>query len=149
MKALIVFDSVHGNTEVIARAMAGAGARGKAGIRMVRAGQAKPADLVGLDLLVVGSPTLGGRPTPAVQSFLEHIPAGALSKVRVAAFDTRMSMWIAKLFGWAADRIAAGLAAKGGIPAAKPTGFIVKGREGPLAEGEREKAASWAKGFVG
>jgi flavodoxin I len=147
MKALIVFDSVHGNTEAIARAIAGAG--GKAVIRMVRAGQAKPADLVGLDLLVVGSPTLGGRPTPAVKSFLDRVPAGTLAKVRVAAFDTRMSMFIAKIFGWAADRIATGLAAKGGVPAAKPTGFIVKGREGPLAEGEREKAAAWAKGFVG
>jgi flavodoxin I len=147
MKALIVFDSVHGNTEAIARVIAGAG--GRAGIRVVRAGQAKNGDLVGLDLLVVGSPTLGGRPTPAVQSFLERIPAGALAKVRVVTFDTRMSMWIAKLFGWAADRIAAGLAAKGGIPAARPTGFIVKGREGPLAEGEIQRAAAWAKGFVG
>ncbi len=147
MKALIVFDSVHGNTEAIARAIAGAG--GKAGIRMVRAGQAKAGDLVGLDLLVVGSPTLGGRPTPAVQSFVDRIPAGALAKVRVATFDTRMTMWVAKLFGWAADRIAAGLAAKGGVPAAKPTGFIVKGREGPLADGESQRAAAWAKGFVG
>jgi flavodoxin len=149
MKALIVFDSVHGNTEAIARAIGGVGGRGKAAFRVVRAADAKPADLVGLDLLVVGSPTLGGRPTPGVQSFLERIPAGALAKVRVAAFDTRLSMWIAKLFGWAADRIAAGLAAKGGIPTAKPAGFIVKGREGPLAEGEREKAAAWAKGFAG
>jgi flavodoxin len=116
---------------------------------MVRAGQAKNGDLVGLDLLVVGSPTLGGRPTPAVKTFLDRIPEGALAKVRVAAFDTRMTMWVAKLFGWAADRIAAGLAAKGGIAAAKPEGFIVKGREGPLADGERERAAVWAKGFLG
>ncbi len=147
MKALIVFDSVHGNTEAIARAIAGTG--GKAGIRVVRAGQAKNGDLVGLDLLVVGSPTLGGRPTPAVKTFLEHIPAGALANVRVAAFDTRMTMWVAKLFGWAADRIATVLEAKGGLPAAKPTGFIVGDREGPLKDGERERAAVWAKGFVG
>ena len=147
MKALIVFDSVHGNTEAIARAIAGAG--GKAGIRMVRAGQAKNGDLAGLDLLVVGSPTLGGRPTPAVQAFLDRIPAGALAKVRVAAFDTRMTMWVAKLFGWAADRIETGLEAKGGLPAAKPAGFIVGGRQGPLKAGERERAAAWAKGFVG
>jgi len=147
MKALIVFDSVHGNTEAIARAIAGVG--GKAGIRMVRAGQAKNGDLVGLDLLVVGSPTLGGRPTPAVKTFLERIPAGALAKVRVAAFDTRMTMWVAKLFGWAADRIETVLEAKGGLPTAKPAGFIVGGREGPLKEGERERAAAWAKGFAG
>jgi flavodoxin I len=147
MKALVVYDSQHGNTEAIARAIAGAAGRGAA--RAVRVGDVKAADLKALDVLAVGSPTLGGRPTPAVQAFLDGIPAGSLAKVRVAAYDTRMTMWIAKLFGWAADRIAAGLAAKGGVQAARPTGFIVKGREGPLADGERERAAVWAKGFLG
>jgi flavodoxin len=147
MKSLIVYDSQYGNTEAIARAIAGATPRGAA--RAVRVGDVKAADLKAVDVLAVGSPTLGGRPTPAIKAFLDGIPAGSLAKVRVAAFDTRMSMFIAKLFGWAADRIAAGLSAKGGLPAAKPVGFIVKGREGPLADGERERAAVWAKGFLG
>jgi flavodoxin len=147
MKALVVYDSQHGNTEAIARAIAGAAPRGAA--RAVRVADVKAAELSKVDVLAVGSPTLGGRPTPAVQAFLDGIPAGSLAKVRVAAFDTRMSIFIAKLFGWAADRIASGLKAKGGLPAAKPEGFIVKGREGPLADGERERAAVWAKGFLG
>ena len=147
MKALVVYDSQAGNTEAIARAIAAAAPRGAA--RAVRVGDAKAADLKTVDVLAVGSPTLGGRPTPAIKAFLDGIPAGSLAKVRVAAFDTRMTMWVAKLFGWAADRIAAGLQAKGGIAAAKSEGFIVKGREGPLADGERERAAVWAKGFLG
>ncbi len=147
MKALVVYDSQFGNTEAIARAVAGAAPRGTA--RAVRVGEVTPADVAKVDLLAVGSPTLGGRPTPAIKAFLDGIPAGSLAKVRVAAFDTRMTMLIAKLFGWAADRVAAALAAKGGIPAAKPEGFIVKGRNGPLADGERERAAVWAKGFLG
>lgn len=147
MKALVVYDSQFGNTEAIARAVVGAAPRGTA--RAVRIGEVRDADLKGIDALAVGSPTLGGRPSPAVKAFLESLPAGSLAKVRVAAFDTRMTMWVAKLFGWAADRIAAALASKGGLPAAKPTGFVVKGREGPLADGERERAAVWAKGFLG
>jgi len=147
MKALVIYDSQAGNTEAVARAIAGAAPRGAA--RAVRVGDVKAADLKTVDVLAVGSPTLGGRPTPAIKAFLDGIPAGSLAKVRVAAFDTRMTMWVAKLFGWAADRIAAGLAAKGGIAAAKSEGFIVKGREGPLADGERERAAVWAKGFLG
>jgi len=139
MKALVVYDSQFGNTEAIARAVAGAARRGAA--RAVKAGEAKVADLKGVDVLAVGSPTLGGRPTPAVKAFLDGLPAGSLAKVRVAAFDTRMAIFIAKLFGWAADRIAATLAAKGGLPAAKPEGFVVNGREGPLAAGARERAA--------
>jgi flavodoxin I len=147
VKALVVYDSQFGNTEAIARAIAEAAPRGAA--RAVRVGDVKPVELSKVDVLAVGSPTLGGRPTPAIKAFLDGIPAGSLAKVRVAAFDTRMTMFIAKLFGWAADRVAAALAAKGGIPAAKPVGFIVKGRNGPLAEGERERAAVWAKGFLG
>jgi flavodoxin len=147
MKALVVYDSQYGNTEAIARAIAGAAARGAA--RAVRVGDVKPADLKSVDVLAVGSPTLGGRPTPAIQQFLDGIPAGSLARVRVATFDTRMTMFSARLFGGAAVRIDAALKAKGGLPAAKPEGFIVKGRNGPLADGERERAAVWAKGFLG
>ena len=147
MKALVVYDSAHGNTEKIARAVAEAlTPSGKA--RVLRAGEAQPSDLKAMDLLVVGSPTLGGRPTPAVQEFLKRIPAGALKNLRVMSFDTRMKMFIARLFGWAADRIAATLKEKGGILARPPEGFIVKGREGPLADGEIERAAAWAKAIL-
>jgi hypothetical protein len=31
---------------------------------------------------------------------------------------------------------------------APPEGFIVKGREGPLKDGELERAAGWAKGIL-
>ena len=99
MKALIVYDSQFGNTEAIARAIAGAAGRGAA--RVARVGDVKVADLSKVDVLAVGSPTLGGRPTPAIKAFLDGIPAGSLAKVRVVAFDTRMTMWVAKLFGWA------------------------------------------------
>ena len=86
MKMLVVYDSVHGNTEAIARAIAGAAPRGAA--PAVRAGDVKPADLKGLDLLAVGSPTLGGRPTSGIRKVHDGIPSGSLAKVRVAAFDT-------------------------------------------------------------
>ena len=147
MKALVVYDSVHGNTEKIARAVAQAiGLSGKA--RVLSAGEAQPSDLNAVNLLVVGSPTLGGRPTPAVQAFLGRIPAEALRNLKVTSFDTRMKKFIAKLFGYAADRIAVSLKEKGGSLARAPEGFIVKGREGPLADGELERAATWAKAIL-
>lgn len=37
------------------------------------------------------------------------------------------------------------LAKKGCSPKLPPEGFIVKGRDGPLAEGELERAAAWGK----
>jgi flavodoxin len=107
-----------------------------------------------LSLLVVGSPTRAFRPSPATSSFLGGIPANGLQGIKVAAFDTRMSVqevnspilsFFAKLFGYAAQPIAAKLKKKGGTPAIPPEGFFVKGSEGPLKEGELERAADWAK----
>jgi flavodoxin I len=71
----------------------------------------------------------------------------------VTAFDTRLSAreknpalrLLLKTVGYAAGRIADSLAAKGGKLAAPPEGFIVEGREGPLREGELERAAAWGK----
>lgn len=67
MKALIVYDSTHGNTEKLARSM---GDSVTPGTKVVRAAEVKPSDFDGVDLLVAGSPTIGGRPTQPVQTFL-------------------------------------------------------------------------------
>jgi len=50
-----------------------------------------------------------------------------------------------KLFGYAAEPIAKRLGRKGGELAVTPEGFLVEGTEGPLKEGELERAAAWAE----
>ena len=147
MKALVVYDSVYGNTEKIARAI-GEALASSGEVKIVRAGEANAAALASIDLLIVGAPTQSGKPTLAVQEFLGKIPANALKNIRVASFDTRVKVFIAKLFGYAAGRIADSLKAKGGNLAAPPEGFLVKGKEGPLVDGELERAAAWAKGLI-
>jgi flavodoxin len=147
MKALVVYDSVHGNTEKIARAV-GEALAPLGHVTVLRVGEANPADLPPVDLLIVGSPTHGGRPTPAVQEFLAKLPANAINNVSVAAFDTRMTMVIARLFGYAAGRIADSLKDKGGRLAAAPEGFVVEGREGPLQDGELQRVDGWAKRVI-
>jgi flavodoxin len=110
-------------------------------------------DLKNIKLLIVGSPTLGGRPTAALQQFLDQIPGSALKNTKVAVFDTRFSeenssfflKFIIKKFGYAAPRIAEILKSKGGKMVVSPEGFIVKEKEGPLADGELERAAKWIK----
>ena len=88
MKTLIVYDSVYGNTEQIARAIGGAI---NDDVRVLRAGAVNPAELKKIDLFIVGSPTQGGRPTPAIQELLNKVPKDSLKGVKVAAFDTRFS----------------------------------------------------------
>jgi flavodoxin len=145
MKALIVYDSVYGNTEKIAKAI---GSAMTGIIRAIRASEVTPADLQAIDVLIIGSPTQGFRPTKPIQAFIDSIPEGALTGVKVLAFDTRLSAaesgkalgLLVRMGGYAAPRIAKALEKKGGILASDPEGFLVKGREGPLKEGEIERA---------
>jgi hypothetical protein len=81
----------------------------------------------------------------AVQSFLKKAPATAIEGINVAAFDTRFASGFAKIFGYAAGRIANPLKKKGGALFVEPKGFIVEGTKGPLKEGELERAASWTE----
>ena len=144
MKALIVYDSVYGNTEKIARAIAAA-LTPSGEVKVLRPGEVNPSELQAVDLLVVGSPTQGGKPTPAIQDFLNKISEPAIKGINVAAFDTRFSTKLAAIFGYAAGKIAGSLKKKGGTIVLPPEAFFVKGKEGPLKEGELERAAGWAK----
>ena len=148
MKALVVYDSVYGNTEKIAKAIGDAIAP-SGEVKVLRAGEASPSELVSIDLLIVGSPTHAGRPVQAVQEFLKKVPELSLKGVKVAAFDTRISKKIVGVFGYAAGRIVDNLKKKGGSLVASPEGFFGTGGEGPLKGGELERAAAWAKGILG
>jgi flavodoxin I len=140
MKALVVYDSQYGNTAKIAQAIGGA-----IDSRVVPVGDVSPAELTEFDLLIVGSPTHGGWYTPGVKGLLEALPP--LEGFKVAAFDTRtVSIWNRLLpFGYAAPRIARKLEGNGGTLLAPPEGFVVLGIEGPLKDGELERAAGWAR----
>ncbi len=154
MKVLVVYDSQFGNTEKIAQAIGGAFVAPHT-VKVVKAGAATQADLAGVELLIVGSPTQGGRGTQDTQKFLNGIPAEGLKGVRVAAFDTRIVpkggfvKLITRTFGYAAGRLATVLTSKGGTEAAPAEGFVVEGREGPLRVGELERAGAWAKTIAG
>jgi flavodoxin len=145
MKTLVLYDSAYGNTEKIAKAIGGAIA---GEVKVLRPGEVNPSDLASVDLLIVGSPTQGGKPTKAIQDFLNKLPESVVKGINVAAFDTRYSTRLVTIFGYAAVKIAGNLKTKGGILISAPEPFFVKGKEGPLKEGELERAASWAKETV-
>jgi len=147
MKALVVYDSVFGNTEQIAQAIGNA-LDSQMDVEILRVSNVKPEQLTGLKLLIIGSPTQGGRPTPAIQDFLNKISEAAIRGINVAAFDTRLSTRLVGIFGYAAGRIADSLKRNGGTLIVPPEGFFVKDKEGPLKEGELERAADWAKQII-
>ena len=153
MKTLVVCDSVYGNTEAIAKAI---GSACKA--TTLRVGEVKAEQLDGLDFLIVGSPTQAFQPLPTVKAFLRSLPAGSLKGVKVASFDTRADVqqvgnrlltFLVRLFGYAAEPMMRMLEKKGGVCAVSPIGFIVNEKEGPLKEGEEERASQWAIQVLG
>jgi flavodoxin len=154
MKILIVFDSVFGNTEKLARAMGEA----LPGAQVVRVIDVTPEHLEGVEGLIVGSPTRAFRPTTDLQKWLKTLPAHSLNNVRAAAFDTRADLdevnsnflrFMVGIFGYADKTIVKWLGKKGATLALPSGGFFVQGSEGPLKEGEVERAVEWAMGIFG
>jgi len=142
MKTLVIYESLYGNTEKIARAIAGA-IEGEVVVK--NAGAATAADLEKIDLLLMGSATQGGRAMKATQAFLDSLGENSLKGLKAAAFDTRLTAAIVKLFGWAAKRIAENLKKKGAVILVEPEGFLVVNTKGPEKAGELERAAAWGK----
>jgi flavodoxin I len=151
MKVLIVFDSFFGNTKLIAEEIGAA--LGTPEVSVVHVSEVGENDLDDVDVLFVGSPTRAFRPTPAIQNWLRSLTKDRLRGIEVAAFDTRIAVGdidsrvlpvLVNIFGYAAEPIEMTLIRKGGIPALPPIGFYVTGSEGPLKDGELQRARVWA-----
>lgn len=139
MKAFVVYDSAYGNTQTIAEALASRLGSKAAAVPVDRF---DPGKVQAGDLLVVGSPINGWRPTPKITKALADLGIRGLTGVRAAAFDTRVRLFI---HGDAARKMTRALKDAGASIVGGPIGFYVKGSEGPLLEGEAERAASWAE----
>lgn len=144
MNTVVVYDSQYRNTKRIAQTITDTlHAFGLA--QAIRVDQVHPIELQRVDLLIVGSPTQGFRPTLAMQSFLGNVSAQLLGGMAVARFDTRFrgSLWKHS----AAPRLDRQFRTMGVEPIVPPESFFVKAmkKEGPLLAGEVERAATWAR----
>lgn len=156
MKAVVVYESLWGNTAAIARAIAeGIGAQTPA----LCTDEADASALADVDLIVAGAPLLGfSLPTdkmragiranpgrapappdvshPSLRAWLTALPK---SNRRYAAFETRLRLSP----GSATGEIEKAFAAAGYQRADEARRFLVKGKFGPLKDGELEKAQLW------
>ena len=138
MKALVLYDSIYGNTKMIAEAISSG--LGK-DVKAVSVTDTSPKTLEGVDLVVVGSPIIAWKPSEKMGKFLAGLSAGQLKGLQAATFDTRVKMFI---HGDASKKISQALESAGAKIIVESQVFYVKGRQGPLFEGEVEKAAEWA-----
>jgi hypothetical protein len=156
-RALVVYESMWGNSERVARAVA-AGVREVMGVEVVEVGSA-PTDLTDTELVVAGGPTHAfsmsrastrrdargqGAPLGSVASGLrEWLDALGHEHGRwLAAFDTRVTK-VRHLPGSAAHSAARAGRRHGFTDAGHPESFFVLDVDGPLAEGELERARRW------
>ena len=143
MNTLIIYDSTFGNTAQLAQAMADKlGEHGTS--RIALADEAGLTEVKEIDLLLVGGPTQRHGLSPSMKTLLEGFPRRTLKDIGAGAFDTRyhMSAWKS---GSAAHGIASKLKRAGASLIVEPESFFVAEREGPLEEGELERAAAWAE----
>jgi flavodoxin len=147
MRALVVYESLFGNTELIAQTIARALA-GRVSVRVVPLAQACHTELETADLLVIGCPTQYHDATPDALAWLDHLPRTALEGMATAVFDTRYHM-AQLLSGSAAQVIGKRIEQCGARLLAPPQSFFVVNRDGPLEAGEVERAAAWADVLLG
>jgi flavodoxin I len=143
MNTLIIYDSTFGNTEKIAQAIADISAE-QGSVRTLRVSKVQSSDLEGVDLLVLGCPTHKRKPTDGVRAFLDCVSRRSLKGISAVVFDTRYRK-PRLLTGSAARRLAKSLRKAGAFLLTSPQSFFVASREGPLEEGETERAAAWAR----
>lgn len=160
MRALLVYESMFGNTERLAESVAGG-----LGIRMdvttVNVAHETVPDPMGFDLLVIGAPTHAlSLPVPdtrrqaasqadaqiaadrGVREFLGDLPAG--QDRPVATFDSRHRK-MRYLPGSAARAAARLLDRAGWRTLVPPQSFYVGGMAGPLLPGELDRAEDWGE----
>ena len=162
MDAVVVYESVYGNTRAIAEAVA----EGMGGVPVVPVEEAARHHRGTVDLLVVGGPTHmyglsttlsrrlaaeatqedgekhvepGATGEPGLRAWLRDLAPSAAH--HAAAFDTRLdkSTWIT---GVAARGIARRLR-RHGIDVVATESFLVEESEGPLEAGELDRAREW------
>jgi hypothetical protein len=161
VEAVVVYESMFGDNEQVARAIAAGLTEGGVRAQAVEVGAA-PTSIEGVDLLIVGSPNHAwSMPRPSTRQdaatktdqplvstgigVREWLDTAMLPKgLRTAAYDTRGShpKTVVK-FDHAATSIEKGLARMGGSRLAPAEHFLVADMKGPLEPGELERAKEW------
>lgn len=162
MRALVVYESLWGNTEKVARVIADKLA-GIGEVVIVDSGNG-PASVNGYDLLAVGGPThafsmtrAGTRfeavksnsaphePSSGIREWLNQLGRPAVA-IPAVAFDTRVDK--PRMPGSAAKAARHELRLLGFDTSVKQETFRVHGYEGPLLDGELERASTWARDVI-
>lgn len=159
MHALVVYESMYGNTRLIAEAIA-RGLTAHAKVDTTEVAVAPAAIAADIDLLVVGGPTHAfgmsrrstredarrdgaiGTAGTGIREWIDGL-ARLRTPIRVATFDTKVAK--PRLPGSAARSAQRKLRRLGFTPLAPARTFLVEGKSGPLLPGQEDAATGWGE----
>lgn len=159
MRVMVMYESIWGNTEQVARAVANELSSDSE--VDIFTSDAPPQSIAEYGLIIVAGPTHAfsmsrpaTRETALKQNGASRVPSrgirewidslrGASSTAVMATFDTRVDS--PRLPGSAAKAARHELRSLGFAASIKPMSFHVHGYEGPLVDGELDRAAAWAR----
>lgn len=147
MRTLVVYFTKFGNTQKVAEAIAES-MQTKGAARLLSADKLTSADLEDVDLVIMGTPTHKMNLPEAVRPVFERLPRRILRGTPFATFDTSYKMSAILSRFTAAKRLSQKLKKLGGRRIVPPETFHVEGREGPMFEGEFDRAREWASGIL-
>lgn len=147
MKTLVVYFSKFGNTQKVAEVIAET-LVSNSNVRTISSDELTVDAMQEVDLVVMGTPTHNMNLPKAIQPVLESFPKRILPGTPVAAFDTSYKMSAILSRFTAAKKLTKKLRKLGGKRIVPPETFHVKEREGPLYEGEIERAQAWAASLM-
>jgi flavodoxin len=146
MKTVIVYDTVAGNTEQMARQVATA-LEAFGPVSLYRAEDAQPAMIAAADLLVVGCPTQDHTTTPRLAAFLRRLSPEIVREVALAIFDTRYHL-LKIVVGSGGDVLAAQIERMGGRLLVPVKSFYIEEHKGWADARQLEQAKRWAYGLA-
>jgi flavodoxin len=147
MKGVIVYDSVYGNTELVAKMIAARLEAGGHSVRIVRVKDALKDQTEG-DFLFLGSPTRMGGMTGRMKKLIKGADWDAWGKKPVATFDTEMDEVIAKDGASAAAKMHDMVRSKGAKVHTPVLKVGVTGVRGPLSLGSEKVIEAYLSEFL-
>jgi flavodoxin len=145
MKGIVIYDSSHGNTRMIAEAISETLWEANMDVEPVYVKDVKKLKSEDCDFLVLGSPTKFGTMSFTFKGFLGKLKGEDWKNKPFAAFDTENPENIERNEGSAAEKIAEKLRDQQMEQLLPVLKSIVFGMKGPLQDGEIERARVFAR----
>ncbi len=143
-KAIVIYDSRHGNTKIVAERIAEAiGTEGEVEANLSFVEDVEVKRIPEYDILVIGAPNHYGKPSKTMKSFIKELESLELEDKRIAAFDTCLRKQEGKAYGWIEKNI------RKMFPTAQVMSpglsILVGGTKGPIFEGELPKCEEFGR----